>query len=81
MSAPTLTALSRHDEAFWIGLALLLGGSFLSDPVSTAPSVGNVLVALGGVVLVVRVLVAAVSILRTTVLAGWFGYREGRHGE
>lgn len=81
MGAPTLTALSQRDEAFRIGLALPPGGSFPSDPVSTDPSVGNVLAALGGVILTARVLVAAVSILETTAVAGWFGYREGRRGE
>ncbi|WP_254537404.1 hypothetical protein [Halomarina litorea] len=81
MSDDTLTALSQRDEAFWIGLALLLGGSLLSDPSTTGPDLGAILAALGGVVLTVRILVAVFSLLETTALAGRVGYREGRNGE
>ncbi|MFC6838199.1 hypothetical protein [Halomarina ordinaria] len=83
MSAPTLLALSQRDEAFWLGLALLLVGAALTSgaPTSGEWDGGDLLLTLGWLVLSTRLAVAAFRIVRTTVRAGLLGYREGASGE
>ncbi len=79
MVADTLTALSQRDEAFWIGLGLLVAGALVSSfTQSSNPPVGEVLGILGATALAVRLLVGLYEIFRTSAEAGRTGYREGR---
>ncbi len=82
MSTPTLTALSQRNEAFWIGLGLMVLGAILS---ANAPpgevGVGTVLGGLGTLIIITRVLVALYRIFRTAITAGVVGYWEGTTDE
>jgi len=79
MVAGTLTALSQRNEAFWIGLGLLIAGALVSSFTQiTSPPVGEMLGILGVTVLAVRLLVGISTILRTSVKAGRTGYQEGK---
>lgn len=81
MPDDTLTALSQRPEAFWIGLALLLGGGLVPDGILFAGhELGWLLMTLGGLIITVRLLVGIFRILRNTALAGWIGYTEGKSG-
>jgi hypothetical protein len=82
MSAPSLLELSQRDEAFWVGLVLLLGGSLLAQfltPAGTTPdTLAWSVAALGGVVLTVRLLVGVARMLGVIGGEAADGYREGR---
>ena len=84
--ADTLTELSQRNEAFWVGLALYLLGVFLKA-VPPEPVVlggiepAEVLILVGGGVLVIRILVGSYRILRTTGETGVVGYREGKQDD
>lgn len=80
--AETLTALSQRIEAFWLGLSLFffglispeflfLGGNRLSE----------LLIVLGGGILLIRILVGSFRILKTTAKTGVLGYREGQDND
>ncbi len=74
MEEDTLTALSQRESAFWIALALIVVGSFVSN----SGQFGDMLVALGMTIIVVRVLVAFYRIFRTSAIAGKIGYKQGK---
>lgn len=75
----TLTELSQRSEAFWIGLALFLLGVITPETLLLGGiELSRVLLWIGGGILLVRVLVGIYRVLRTTVKAGVFGYREGK---
>jgi hypothetical protein len=76
----SLTALSQRNEAFWIGLTLLLLGVLTPETVSLGGiGLSRALIILGGGLLLVRVLVGVVRFLKTTAKAGLAGYREGKN--
>jgi hypothetical protein len=76
--AETLTALSQRNEAFWIGLALFLLGVVTPQTLSLwGIGLSRVLISIGGGILLVRTLVGAFRILKTTAESGAIGYREG----
>lgn len=78
----TLTALSQQNEAFWIGLALILFGVIIPETLFLGEiELSGVLIWIGGQILLVRVLVAAFRILKTTGESGAIGYREGKHND
>ncbi len=78
----TLTALSQRNEAFWIGLALILLGVITPATLFLrAIELSGVLIWIGGIILLIRVLVAAFRILKTTAEAGTIGYREGKRND
>ncbi|REA00873.1 hypothetical protein DEQ92_18865 [Haloferax sp. Atlit-6N] len=80
--ADTLTELSQRNEAFWIGLALFLLGVITPESLLLGGiELSRVLIWFGGGILIVRVLVGIYRILRTTVEAGVFGYREGKQND
>ena len=75
--AETLTALSQRNEAFWIGLALFLLGVITNEAFG-ATELPEVLVIIGGGILLIRILVGCFRILKTTAVAGKIGYLEGQ---
>jgi uncharacterized membrane protein len=80
--ADTLTELSQRNEAFWIGLALFFLGVITPETLLIGGiALARVLIWIGGGILMVRILVGMYRILKTTVEAGVFGYREGKRDE
>ncbi|WP_157533110.1 hypothetical protein [Haloferax profundi] len=80
--ADTLTELSQRNEAFWIGLALFLLGVITPETLLLGGiELSRALIWVGGGILMVRVLVGIYRILRMTVEAGVFGYREGKQND
>lgn len=79
--AESLTALSQRNEAFWVGLTLLLLGVITPETLSLGGiSLSRALLLLGGGILLARVLVGVFRFLKTTAKAGLAGYREGKNG-
>ncbi len=78
----TLIELSQRDEAFWIGLALFLLGAITPETLLLGGrELSMALIWIGGGILMTRLLVGSYRILRTTVAAGVFGYREGERSD
>ncbi|MFC7132113.1 MULTISPECIES: hypothetical protein [Salinibaculum] len=79
MSDDTLTALSQRPAAFWIALALLLGGSLVPDTVTlSGQSLGGLMVGLAALILVTRVVVALARVFRNAASAARVGYESGQ---
>jgi hypothetical protein len=79
MDESTLTSLSQRNEAFWIGVICLLGGGFIPQSIRVSgQELAGIVIALGILIITVRLLVAISRILRTSVGAGRIGYSDGK---
>ena len=77
MEEDTLTALSQRDEAFWLGLLLLISGNLIPRTVRLGDlELAHVIVILGGLILVVRLLVGVFRLFRTAVKEWLLGYQR-----
>jgi hypothetical protein len=72
--AETLT-VSQRDGTYWVGLALFLLGVIL---LLGGLRLSGFLIALGWGIIVLGTFVALFRILKSTVVAGVIGYREGQ---
>lgn len=82
MEEATLLELSQRDEAFWIGLVVLLSGLLVPETIHLGSiALATVLIGVGALVLSVRLLVGVGSILRTAVRAWRAGRARGRLGD
>lgn len=81
MSEDTLTALSQRDEAFWIGLVFLVGGGVVPEGYHIGgQELAGICIALGAVIITVRLFVSVFRIIRTTAEAGAGGYSDSKSG-
>lgn len=80
MVLSTLTALLLRDEAFWIAFALWFAGTLTSETVLISIAeldLGFSLAVLGGLLFMIRILVAIIVILYNNVR---YGYEEALTG-
>lgn len=75
MLRPDPDSLLLRQEAFWLAVAALVGGSLLAEP---APALGHAVAALGGLYVVARLLVGVLLVLQTAVDGFRTGRAEGR---
>jgi type III secretory pathway component EscR len=76
MTHSILTSLSQRNEAFWIGLVLLLSGGLVPENIYIGTTLAGILIGLGVLIITIRILVAVVVILQTA-FEGWqYGYAK-----
>jgi hypothetical protein len=74
-----LASLSQRDGAFWVGLALLVIGSFTPEFLHVGTiGVGEALLISGTSILAIRILVGVLRILQIALKSYKNGYRDGR---
>jgi len=77
---PSLLELTQRDAAFWVGLALLLGGALLAELLTT-PEPSRLawgVSVVGGLIISVRLFVGIARMFGIIGGEAAAGYREGR---
>jgi hypothetical protein len=74
-----LASLSQRDEAFWVGMALLVIGSFTPESLHVGTiGVSEALLISGTSILVIRILVGVFRILQIALKSYKNGYKDGQ---